>query len=144
MVTVMKMYTIWPILEYMTKSVANSAKKKLITVNNIAIKKFINGPATETIASQVPLDLLLVKLLGFISTGLPQPIWANINSINPKGSKCFIGSKVSLPWFLGVVSPNLSAAKACANSWQVIAITTAGSVSKIEINSPRCHINKWI
>ena len=36
--------------------------------------KFIIGPAADTIASAALVDILPLKFLGFISTGLPQPI----------------------------------------------------------------------
>ena len=64
---------------------------------------------------------------------MPQPICANINKNIPTGSICFNGSKVNLPWFLGVESPNLSAANACANSWNDIANITPGNVNNVII-----------
>ena len=103
----------------------------------IARIKFIRGPATETIASPVLADIFLVKLFGLICTGFPHPIWAKISIITPNGSKCASGFKLILPWFLGVSSPNLSAAKAWAYSWKVIAIRTPGMVStKPNISTP--------
>ena len=105
--------------------------KKENTKANI---KFISGPAKATIAS--PLDMLtfLLNLVGFICTGFPHPNLVNNSIKKPIGSICFRGFNVTLPWFLGVSSPNLSAAKACANSWNVIAIITAGRANINPIN----------
>ena len=87
-----------------------------MTVKIIAKIKFVSGPSSETMAWQVALDLLLVKLFGLIITGLPQPTPANKSNTNPNGSQWAVGFKVSLPCALGVVSPNLSAAHAWAYS----------------------------
>ena len=92
----------------------------------IANIKFIIGPAAETIASPFDIDIVLLKFVGLICTGFPHPTLANSNINEPIGSKCAKGFKLSLPCNLGVSSPNLSAAKACANSWNVIAIKTPG------------------
>lgn len=92
--------------------------------------KFISGPANDTIVSPFSLETF-EKLFGFICTGLPHPICANISKNIPTGSICFIGSNVSLPWFLGVGSPNLSAANAWANSWKDIASITPGNVNNV-------------
>ena len=64
-----------------------------------------------------------------------------ISIIVPNGSRCLNGFKFSLPCLLGVSSPNLSAAKACANSWNVIAINIPGIVSTKLRSAPSCENN---
>ena len=57
-----------------------------------------------------------------IITGLPrQKLMMKIN-INQIGSICFRGFGVSLHCNLGVGSPSLSLARACAYSWRLIDI----------------------
>ena len=107
----------------------NFARAANINENTSASIKFIIGPAADTIASAALVEILPLKFLGFISTGLPQPIWANISIIIPIGSKCDNGFKLNLPCIFGVSSPSFTAAKACANSWNVIAIKTPGKLS---------------
>ena len=65
-------------------------------VNTIAIKIFIKGPANATMASCADIDLFLLKLVGFISTGFPHPKCTNISIKNPIGSICANGFNVSL------------------------------------------------
>ena len=88
---------------------ANAFIANNIIVNTIAIIKFITGPARATIASCADIDLFLLKFVGLISTGFPQPKGANINIKKPTGSICDKGFKFNLPCLRGVSSPNLSA-----------------------------------
>ena len=52
-----------------TNDSASPTINKYATQLIIAITKFINGPARDIIASQYPLDLFELKLLGFTCTG---------------------------------------------------------------------------
>ncbi len=79
----------------------------------IARRMFESGPAREIIAASF---LEFRRLKGSNSTGFPQPKRNNRSIIKPIGSMCAMGLSVSRPCILGVGSPNLSAATACANS----------------------------
>ena len=78
-----------------------------------AIKRLENGPAKATSNSS---RSWFSKYLGLIITGLAQPIFTINNIMSPIGSIWAIGLSVSLPWILGVGSPNLVATRAWANS----------------------------
>ena len=97
-----------------------------IIENTNANMKFIIGPANDTNAFPFFIDIVLLKLFGFISTGLPHPNPDTNNNIVPYKSKCFKGFNVNLPCLLGVSSPNFSATNACAYSWKVIATNSPG------------------
>ena len=78
-----------------------------------AIKRLENGQAKATSNSS---RSGFSKYLGLIITGLAQPIFTINNIMSPIGSIWAIGLSVSLPWILGVGSPNLVATRAWANS----------------------------
>lgn len=87
----------------------------------IASPIFENGPAKATFIMSF---LGLLKLYGFIGTGFAHPgtgIWLiNANkgiNIEPIGSRWGMGFKVSLPKFLAVGSPHLSAIRPWKTSW---------------------------
>ena len=83
---------------------------------------FDKGPATETFISP---HFLSRKLYGFTGTGFAQPNKTGLPAINkskgkiiePNGSKCFKGFKVSLPSYFAVGSPKLEATYPWASSW---------------------------
>ena len=91
---------------------------------------FETGPARDVIA--VP-HFGFLKLYELIGTGLLHPN-RKINSDKaPIGSICARGFSVSLPFTLGVKSPNLYAVYAWANSWIVDAINTDITEISMEI-----------
>jgi len=110
----------------------NKIKKKK------ASSRFANGPAAETIASS---RSGLLKFLLFIGIGFAQPIKAKplandaIGMIKvPIKSECLKGLRVNLPRFFAVLSPNLEAENACANSCMVIEIKNIGRKVKNEMS----------
>jgi hypothetical protein len=82
-----------------------------------AIIKLDSGPARDISKTSL---LGCFRLYKSYSTGLPQPKPASTKRSNPIGSIWERGFRVTLPWYLGVESPNLYAAQAWANSWIVI------------------------
>lgn len=109
--------------------------------------KLERTPAADTISSPVR---KLLKFNGFTGTGLAQairnpggvPVKKEGNSrragkrIEPIGSMCGIGFKVSLPAFWAVLSPNFRAISPCITSWimtENINITIAKAINSGDI-----------
>lgn len=94
-----------------------------------ANRRLESGPANATNAVYISLFLKLYSLIG---TGLLQPNLNRIIHIAPIGSICFNGFNVSLPSAFAVGSPSLNAARACAYSCVVDAITIDGIATRIQ------------
>ena len=85
----------------------------------------------DLIFEQYPEENFL-KADGFVLTGFAQPNWNNRIMIKPTMSIWTKGFNVNLPSYFGVLSPNLSATYACANSCTVNAINTAGIIKTVD------------
>jgi len=90
----------------------------------------IAGPASDTIISS---RFGLRKLTGLIITGFAHPNRTRKSMISPIGSICALGSMVKRPISRGVKSPRDTAARACAYSWNVMAMISPGMPSSISV-----------
>ena len=83
-----------------------TGKALVIIINNQAIKKLISAPEAAIKAVSRTGSL---RLKGSYGAGFPHPNRVNKIAKTPNGSRWARGSRVSLPFTLGVGSPNLSA-----------------------------------
>ena len=116
------------IMEFITPNIIRSFR---IIVTKIASNKLEAGPARDV--NIIPF-LLSLKFLSSTVTGLPQPTPTSTIAINPIGSICANGFKVSLPLIFWLISPSLYATQACAYSCIDNDSTSAGNVYKNVIN----------
>jgi hypothetical protein len=91
---------------------------------------FETGPARAV--SAIPAFSFL-KFEGFTGVGFAHPTPVNIRQRNPKRSKCLAGFMLILPLFLPVLSPSISAVRACADSWNGMAISRAAALDTYNI-----------